>query len=875
MQAVDSLDEDRILRRFVNAVQAAIRTNYYQLGPDGQPKDLIAVKFTSGKLDGLPLPRPLYEIFVYSPRVEGVHLRFGKVARGGIRWSDRPQDFRTEILGLVKAQNVKNAVIVPVGAKGGFVPKHLPAGGPREAIQAEGTASYKLFISTLLDITDNIGLGTTGVVPPANVVRHDGDDPYLVVAADKGTATFSDIANELAIAHDFWLGDAFASGGSAGYDHKKMGITARGAWESVKRHFREMDVDIGRTAFTVVGVGDMSGDVFGNGLLRETTTKLIAAFDHRDIFIDPDPDPDRSFAERKRLFDLPRSSWQDFDKTIISKGGGVYPRTAKEIRLSEEARKLFGVGERLTPQELIRAILTAPADLLFFGGIGTYIRASDESDEAAGDRANDAIRIAGRDLRCQVIGEGANLGMTQRGRIEAALRGVRLNTDAIDNSAGVNTSDMEVNIKIALSIPVRDGRMTTDGRNALLAGMTDEVAALVLRNNYLQPLALSLSQRRGMEDFGFLQRLMQTLETRGLLDRAVEFLPDDAVLAERRRRSQTFTRPELAVLLAYAKLTLYDELLESPVPDDPYLGRELGRYFPKEIAAQFPDALEHHRLRREIIATQLANSMINRGGPSLIVRIADQTGAAPAAIASAFAAVRDSYGMTALNTAIDELDNRIPGKLQLDLYAAVQDLLLDRIIWFLRNVELAKGLADVVAHYRDGIAAVAASLDDALSPEAANARTARRKELADAGVPEELAIRIGNLGPLASATDIVLVADRTGKAVGEVAATYFATGAFFGLDRIASAATAIPIADYFDRLALDRARDSIGDAERRLTAAMVGNGAAGAGAVEAWVAPRKGEVERIRGAIHEIAGSGLTLSKLAVAASLLGDLVKQ
>ena len=874
LQTVDSLDEDRILRRFVNAVQCAIRTNFYQLGPDGRPKDLVAVKFASRKLDGIPLPRPLYEIFVYSPRVEGVHLRFGKVARGGIRWSDRPQDFRTEILGLVKAQNVKNAVIVPVGAKGGFVPKRLPAGSPREAIQAEGTASYKLFISTLLDITDNVGSGTAGIVPPADVVRHDGDDPYLVVAADKGTATFSDIANELAIAHDFWLGDAFASGGSAGYDHKKMGITARGAWESVKRHFRETDVDIGKTPFTVVGVGDMSGDVFGNGLLRETTTKLVAAFDHRDIFIDPNPDPERTFAERKRLFELPRSSWQDFDKSLISKGGGVFPRTAKEIRLSAEAQKIFGIGERLTPQELIRAILTAQADLLFFGGIGTYIRAADESDEAAGDRANDAIRVAGRDLRCKVIGEGANLGMTQRGRIEAGLRGVRLNTDAIDNSAGVNTSDMEVNTKIALSVPVRDGRLAMNARNTFLAKMTDEVAALVLRNNYLQTLALSLSQRRGMEDFGFLQRLMQTLETRGLLDRAVEFLPDDAQLAERRRRSQAFTRPELSVLLAYAKITLYDDLLESLVPDDAYLSRELGRYFPKEIAAQFPDALEHHRLRREIIATQLANSMINRGGPSLIVRIADQTGAAAAAIASAFAAVRDSYGMTALNAGIDDLDNKIDGKLQLDLYAAVQDLLLDRIIWFLRNVELAKGLAEVVAHYRDGIVAVTAALGNALSQDALNARDAQRKELMDAGVPEELAVRLANLGPLTAATDIVLVADRTGKAVGEVAATYFATGAFFGLDRIASAASNIPIADYFDRLALDRARDSIGDAERRLTAAMVGNGATGAGAVAAWVAPRKNEVERIRGAIHEIAGSGLTLSKLAVAASLLGDLVK-
>jgi glutamate dehydrogenase len=875
LAAVESLDEDRILRRFVNAVTAAIRTNFYQHNDAGAPKELIAVKFLSRKLDGLPLPRPLYEIFVYSPRVEGVHLRFGKVARGGIRWSDRPQDFRTEILGLVKAQNVKNAVIVPVGAKGGFIPKRLPAGGgAREAIQAEGTAAYRLFISTLLDITDNIGTGTIGVVPPADVVRHDGDDPYLVVAADKGTATFSDIANEIAIAHDFWLGDAFASGGSAGYDHKKMGITARGAWESVKRHFREMDVNIGVTPFTVVGVGDMSGDVFGNGLLREKTTKLVAAFDHRDIFIDPEPNPERSFAERQRLFDLPRSSWQDFDKTLISKGGGVFPRAAKEIRLSREAQKLFGVGEKLTPQELIRAILKADVDLLFFGGIGTYVRAADEGDEAAGDRANDAIRVCGRDLRCKVLGEGANLGMTQRGRIEAALRGVRLNTDAIDNSAGVNTSDMEVNIKIALSIPVRDGRLATDARNAFLARMTDEVAGLVLRNNYLQTLALSLSQRRGMEDFGFLQRLMQTLETRGLLDRAVEYLPDDMQLSERRRRLQPFARPELSVLLAYAKLTLYDDLLESAVPDDPYLSRELGRYFPKEIAAQFPDALEHHRLRREIIATQLANSMINRGGPSLIVRIADQTGAAPAAIASAFAGVRDSYGMTALNGAIDGLDNRIPGKVQLDLYAAVQDLLLDRVIWFLRNVDLTKGLAALVAHYRDGIAAVAAVIDGALSEDALNARAARRRELAEAGVPDELALSISNLGPLGAAPDIVLVADRTGKAVGEVAATYFATGAFFSLDRIASAAGTIPVADYFDRLALDRARDSIGDAERRLTAAMMGNGIAGAGAVEAWVATRKGEVERIRGAIHEIAGSGLTLSKLSVAASLLGDLVK-
>jgi glutamate dehydrogenase len=874
LQAIESLDEDRIVRRFVNAVTAAIRTNFYQRDRDGKRKELVAIKFASRKIDGMPLPRPLYEVFVYSPRVEGVHLRFGKVARGGIRWSDRPQDFRTEILGLVKAQNVKNAVIVPVGAKGGFIPKRLPAGGGREAIQAEGVSSYKTFISTLLDITDNIGPGTAGVIPPADVVRHDGDDPYLVVAADKGTATFSDIANDLAIGHDYWLGDAFASGGSSGYDHKKIGITACGAWESVRRHFREMNVDIAATPFTVAGIGDMSGDVFGNAMLREKTIKLVAAFDHRDIFIDPDPDPERSFAERRRLFDLPRSSWQDFDKTVLSNGGSVYSRAAKEIRPSIEAQKLYGVGDRLAPQDFIRAILKAPVDLLFFGGIGTYIRAADETDDAVGDRANDPIRIAGRDVGAKIIGEGANLGMTQRGRIEAALHGIRLNTDAIDNSAGVNCSDMEVNIKIALSIPVRDGRLTMVERNALLVEMTEEVAGLVLRNNYLQTLALSLAERRGMEDFGFEQRLIQTLEARGVLDRGVEFLADDMALAERRRRAQPFTRPELSVLLAYAKLSLYDDLLESAVPDDPYLAGELIRYFPKPIAGRFPDAPAHHRLRREIIATQLANAMINRGGPSLIVRIADQTGAAPASIAAAFAVVSDSYGTAALDAGIDGLDNRIDGKVQLDLYAAVQDLLLDRIVWFLRNVDLSKGLAGVVAHYRDGVAAVATALDGVLSDDARGAIAARRRELVEANVPDEIACRIANLGPLKAATDIALVADRTGTAVRDAASTYFAIGTFFHLDRIADAAGTIPIADYFDRLALDRARDSIGDTERRLTASILGNGAAGAAALAAWLEPRKGEVERVCMAVQEIANSGLTLSKLAVAASLVGDLAK-
>jgi glutamate dehydrogenase len=877
LEAVESLDEDRILRRFVNAIRAAERTNFYQLDAAGQPKPIIAIKFASRRLDGVPLPRPLYEIFIYSPRVEAVHLRFGKVARGGIRWSDRPQDFRTEILGLVKAQQVKNAVIVPVGAKGGFVPKLLPkilSVGPREAVQQEGTEVYKLFMSTLLDLTDN--LDGTEVIAPPDVMRHDGDDPYLVVAADKGTATFSDIANQIADQHGFWLSDAFASGGSAGYDHKQMGITARGAWESVKRHFREMDVDIGKAPFSVVGVGDMSGDVFGNGMLRARTIRLLAAFDHRDIFIDPQPDPNKSFEERARLFSLPRSSWQDYDKSLLSEGGGIYSRGLKEIALSPQARELIGIaGEKISPAQLIDAILKMQVDLLWFGGIGTYVRATAETDDAVGDRANDSLRVTGAELRCKVIGEGANLGMTQRGRVEAALKGVRLNTDAIDNSAGVNTSDVEVNIKIALMPALRDGRLTRDARDALLREMTEDVAALVLRNNYLQPLSLSLAQRRGLADLGFQQRLMQTLERRGELDRTVEFLPDDTEIGERRRRSQPLTRPELAVLLAYAKLSLYAELIESNVPDDPYFGRELDRYFPPALVKRFPDAPQRHRLRREIIATALANSIINRGGPAFAIRIEDQTGAPAARIAQAFAAVRDSYGMTALNAEIDALDNRIPERAQRDLYGSVQDLLHDRLVWFLRNVDLSRGLADIVAHYGRGIAAVEASLAAALTGEAAAARAAREAELRGQGLGEALARRFANLPALLAAPDIICVADRTGQPIASAAATYFATESFFRLDRIAQAARAIEVSDYFDRLALDRALDQIGEAERRVTAAMAGNGAAGAGAVEAWIAGRRQEVDRIREQVQEIAHSGLTVSKLTVAASLLGDLVRQ
>ncbi len=876
LREVSSLEEDRILRRFLNLMESCVRTNFFQIGQNGLPVETIAFKFEGARVDELPRPHPLYEIFMNSPRLEALHLRFGKVARGGIRWTDRPQDFRTEILGLVKAQQVKNAVIVPVGAKGGFFPKRLPAPSDRAAWMEEGTEAYRIFIRTLLDVTDN--LDGDRVVPPPELVRHDGDDPYLVVAADKGTATFSDTANAISVERGHWLGDAFASGGSNGYDHKAMGITARGAWEAVKRHFREIDIDIQSEPVTVAGVGDMSGDVFGNGMLLSRAIRLVAAFDHRDIFIDPNPDPERAWAERKRLFELPRSSWADYDRSLISPGGGIFPRSSKSIRLSPEARAAIGFDrDEAAPNEVMSAILRAPVGLLFFGGIGTYIRASDESDAAAGDRANDPIRIAGAELRARVVGEGANLGMTQRGRIEAARAGVRLNTDAIDNSAGVNTSDVEVNIKVALATPQRDGRLDGEARNALLAEMTDEVAQLVLRNNYLQTLALSLAERRGVGDLGFLERLMSVLESAGRLDRALEFLPGTAEIETRRAQGRGLTRPELAVLLAYAKLSLHDELLASAVPDDPYLGRELERYFPVPLRERFPDAVAGHRLRREIIATQLANAIVNRGGPSVVTRLGDETGADAPTIAAAYAATRDSFALIELNNALDALDGRIPGALQLSLYASVQDLTLSRMVWFTRNVDFrTRSLDEVVGLYAGGIAEVAASLADALSPQAAKSWSDRTASLVEAGVPEAVASRLTALQDLVAAPDIVLVAGRTGRPVAEIARVHFAADGLFGLGELANAALAIQVVDHYDRLARDRAVDALAAAHRKLTAEIAGrDGAPGAERVANWAAARGGEIDRIRGAVQAIASSGLTVSKLTVAASLLADLAKE
>ncbi|TXN48351.1 NAD-glutamate dehydrogenase [Methylobacterium sp. WL7] len=870
---VTSLDDDRILRRFVNLVEAAVRTNFFQKAEGDRPRETISFKFACAKVTAMPLPRPFFEIFVYSPRVEGVHLRFGYVARGGLRWSDRPEDFRTEILGLVKAQQVKNAVIVPVGAKGGFFPKRLPPASDRAAWMQEGTESYRLFIRTLLELTDNIV--DQAIVPPPDTVRHDPDDAYLVVAADKGTATFSDIANALSLEKGHWLGDAFASGGSQGYDHKGMGITARGAWEAVRRHFREIDVDVQTDPITVVGVGDMSGDVFGNGMLLSESIRLVAAFDHRDIFLDPNPDAAKSFAERRRLFDLGRSSWADYDTSLISEGGGVFARSLKTVPLSPAVRAALGFDRaEATPTELMQAILKAPADLLWFGGIGTYVRATTETDEDAGDRANDAVRITGPELRVKAVGEGANLGLTQRGRIEAARAGIRLNTDAIDNSAGVNTSDVEVNIKIALMVPERDGRLDYAARNTLLATMTDEVGRLVLRNNELQTLALSLAQRGGLGETGFAMRTMQALEAEGRLDRAVEYLPDDATITERMRRGEGLTRPEYAVLLAYAKLSLHDAILASTVPNDPYFDRELQRYFPKALREQFPDAVKGHRLRREIISTALANIIVNRGGPSLVTRLIDGTGADAATIAKAYAITRDAFGLMELNLAIDGLGGGLSGQDQLGLYAEVQGLLANRIVWFIRNLDLTGGLAPLVARYRDGVAAVEAALPKVLDAEALTAIGNRASQLEGHGMARQQARRLASLNALISAPDIVRVAEASGRPVEEVAATHFALEHAFRLDELAAAARTVPVADTFDRVALERAVAGIAAAHRKLTAEVVADLGAGPEAVEAWAKARGAPLVRIRDAVDAISASGLTVSKATVAASLLGDLVR-
>ncbi len=870
LDAIPVLDEDKILRNILAMVTATLRTNFYQRQEDGAVPETIAFKLRSSEIDWLPAPKPFAEIFVYSPRFEGIHLRGGPIARGGLRWSDRPQDFRTEVLSLAKAQQVKNVVIVPRGAKGGFVPRQLPR-NDREAVQAEGIACYKSFISSLLSITDNLARGE--IVPPRNTVRRDGDDPYLVVAADKGTATFSDIANDIALSRNFWLGDAFASGGSVGYDHKKMAITAKGAWEAVKRHFRELNIDIQKTPFTVAGVGDMSGDVFGNGMLLSTAIKLVAAFDHRDIFIDPDPDPVVSWAERKRLFDLPRSSWQDYDRNKLSTGGAIYSRAEKYIKLSKEARQLLGLEETVTPNELMSAIIKMSADLLWFGGIGTYVRANAETDAQAGDKANDAIRVAAPELKAKVIGEGANLGVTQRGRIEFALLGGKINTDAIDNSAGVNTSDVEVNIKIALGSAVAAGKLDIAERNKLLGAMTEEVAGSVLRNNYLQTLAISLSESDGLADIGFQQRLMQMLESQERLDRALENLPPDAAIADRVRAGEPLTRPELAVLLAYAKIGLEQDLIASTIPDDPYLGRALSAYFPPLMREQFADEIAHHRLRREIIATSLTNDIVNRGGPTFVVRLVEETGSTPEDIAYAFAAVMAVYGLNNIFAGIDALDGKIDGQKQLALYRKVRDLLRTQTAWFLRHGLSESSLEPEIARYRDGVEELMTNLRDAL-PSLARARLdEEERRLRDCGLPRELAHRLASLEPLLQALDIVRVSSAVNAPVASAANAIFAVRNAFHLDELAAASETLAASDYYDRLAVSSSFSTVAFAQRALARGILETPASSSrSSFETWWNGHQTPASRVAKGIAAILdGRSLTLAKLTVAVAQLRD----
>ncbi|MGB0681374.1 MAG: NAD-glutamate dehydrogenase [Magnetovibrionaceae bacterium] len=878
LDAVSSADEDRIIRRFVNLVQSTLRTNFFQTAEKGLPKPYVSFKLASAEIDDLPLPRPLREIFVYSPRIEGVHLRFGFVARGGLRWSDRREDFRTEILGLVKAQQVKNAVIVPVGSKGGFVVKKPPLEGGREAFMAEGIECYKTFISGLLDITDNL-VGPK-LVPPKKVVRHDDDDPYLVVAADKGTATFSDIANGVSEAYGFWLGDAFASGGSAGYDHKKMGITARGAWESVKRHFREIGIDTQSQDFTCVGVGDMSGDVFGNGMLLSKHIRLKAAFNHLHIFVDPEPDAAKTWDERKRLFDLPRSSWADFNPKLISKGGQIYDRSAKSLKMTPEIKKAFGISkDNLTPNELIKTLLASEVDLLWFGGIGTYIKHEDESHAEAGDRSNDAVRINGGEVRARVIGEGANLGVTQMGRIEFALTGGRLNTDAIDNSAGVDCSDHEVNIKILVDGQVKAGVIEPKKRNGLLAKMTDEVGELCLEDNYRQTQAITIAQSLGTAGIDDHQRLMRFLERGGLLNRDVEFLPDDETIAERTGRGQSLTRPELAVLLSYAKNWLYAELLHSDLPDDSYLEQALIRYFPTDLRKKFGMGIAEHRLRREIIATVVSNLIVNRMGETFVTRFMEKTGLSPVAITKAFVIAAEVFDLETLWDSVDALDNKTPAAVQTAMLRDIQHLMDWGTLWFLRNGKSGLALGDHVDRFRKGVADLSAGLTEALPAHYVEDIKSRAKPYTEQGVDENLGLRISGLVNLYSACDVVRLATKRDRPVAEAAAFYFAAGTRFRMGRLRAAADSLDAASHWQRLAVDALIEEIYGHQLALSDQVLATApkkASVADALQAWLDDHHMAVEQTEALLNDLWSTAVSdLSMVAVASRQLRALASQ
>ncbi|AEW94366.1 MULTISPECIES: NAD-glutamate dehydrogenase [Streptomycetaceae] len=886
LDQVASLDEDRILRSFLTLIKATLRTNYFQRDAEGRPHPYVSMKFDPQAIPELPAPRPAYEIWVYSPRVEGVHLRFGKVARGGLRWSDRREDFRTEVLGLVKAQMVKNTVIVPVGAKGGFVGKRLPdPAADRDAWLAEGIACYKTFISGLLDITDNLVGGD--VVPPKDVVRHDGDDTYLVVAADKGTASFSDIANEVAESYGFWLGDAFASGGSVGYDHKKMGITAKGAWESVKRHFREMGHDTQSEEFTVVGIGDMSGDVFGNGMLLSEHIRLVAAFDHRHIFLDPDPDAAASYAERRRMFELPRSSWADYDTSLISAGGGVHPRSAKSITITPQVRKALGIEGRatkMTPAELMKAILKAPVDLLWNGGIGTYVKASTESHADVGDKANDAIRVDGSELRVKVVGEGGNLGLTQLGRIEFARSGGpdgtggRINTDAIDNSAGVDASDHEVNIKILLNSVVADGDLTVKQRNTLLAEMTDEVGALVLRNNYAQNVALANSMAEAHSLLPAQQRYIRRMVREGKLDRALEFLPADRQIRERLGAGQGLTQPETSVLLAYTKITAAEEVLATELPDDPYLRGLLHAYFPHALREKFETQVDGHALRREIITTVLVNDTVNSGGTTFLHRLREETGASTEEIVRAHTAARAIFGLGRIWDEVEALDNVVDAAVLTRVRLHSRRLVERGTRWLLNNRPQPLAIAETIDFFGEGVAAVWAQLPKLLRGADQAWYQQIHDELTGAGVPEELANRVAGFSSAFPTLDIVAVADRTRKDPLEVAEIYYDLADRLRITQLLDRIIELPRADRWQSMARAAIREDLFAAHAALTQDVLSAGD-GSGSPEqrfaAWEGKNAALLGRARTTLDEIQGSeSFDLANLSVAMRTMRTLLR-
>ncbi|MFK8015975.1 MAG: NAD-glutamate dehydrogenase [Gammaproteobacteria bacterium] len=870
LDKVASADEDRILRSFLAALRATLRTNFYQLDENGQNKPYVSFKFNPERILDLPKPLPAYEVFVYSPRMEGVHLRGGSVARGGLRWSDRREDFRTEVLGLMKAQKVKNTLIVPTGAKGGFVCKRLPESG-REAIAAEVVRCYQQFISGLLDITDNLMDGE--IVPPPKVVRHDADDPYLVVAADKGTATFSDTANAISKEYEFWLDDAFASGGSVGYDHKGMGITAKGGWEAVKRHFREIGVDVQTESFTVCGIGDMSGDVFGNGLLRSPTTRLLAAFNHLHIFLDPDPDAAKSFAERQRLFDMGRSSWSDYDASLISEGGGIYSRQDKSIDISPQVRAALGLEDRiktLSPTKLMQAILQAPVDLLWNGGIGTYVKSENETHDDAGDRANDSLRVNGSDLRCKVVGEGGNLGLTQLGRIEFAAQEGRINTDFIDNAGGVNCSDREVNIKILLGLATAAGELTLVRRNRRLAQMTDEVEQLVLRDNYLQTQALSIAETDAPARANEHAHLIRELEKTGDLDREIEFLPSGEEIRERHAKGRGLTRPELAVLLSYSKINLFDQLAESDVASDSHLVSELANYFPAPMRKTFQKHMAQHPLASEIVATQITNSLINRMGPTFVRRVQEETGAAACDVARSFTVAREAFDMRGIWKGIERLDNVVPAAAQYSMMAQTTRLLRRATIWVLVRAQSKFDIAKTIARFESGIEAVSRKLPMLLGASERSRFDDSVQLYMNMGVPKRLARRLSGLRSLYATLDIVDVASELELEELSVAKAYYRLGGELQLGWIRDQAERLKVAGRWHALARGSLRDSVDDIQRSVTRAVmrVADGKSADEQVTRWLDQNAVGVARARRVLDDIREIGQSdFATLSVAIS--------